>query len=213
MTRDRLQRELHALRRLVDWIEADDPTRADFPFVIEFGHALFTVGTSGLTQIKTMTRQAVDLVRAELRAIVRGLAAGQAVTVQPLRIGYSLVPHVGTQSVSTIVEGARDGQGRDYLLAIAVAALNTAAIGHLRLCPAPDCGKAFVKLTKQQFCSTRCQSRAYMRQRRADVRAAFRELEQTTLRAKAASQKHRRTLREISKAIQSPRPATPRRRR
>lgn len=47
------------------------------------------------------------------------------------------------------------------------------AIGteRIQMCPATDCGRVFLKVTKKEFCSTRCQSRTYMRKRRAEERA------------------------------------------
>ena len=43
--------------------------------------------------------------------------------------------------------------------------------GALDICPAPECGKAFVRVTRKRFCSQKCQSRIYMRALRAAERA------------------------------------------
>ncbi len=47
--------------------------------------------------------------------------------------------------------------------------LTSVPLETLQRCPA--CGKAFVRVTRKRFCSTRCQSRIYMRQLRAAERA------------------------------------------
>lgn len=52
-----------------------------------------------------------------------------------------------------------------------VRVLETGGAEKLLACPAPECGRIFLKVTKKRFCSQRCQSRIYMRQLRADERA------------------------------------------
>ena len=52
-----------------------------------------------------------------------------------------------------------------------VRVLETGGAEKLLACPAPECGRIFLKVTKKRFCSQRCQSRIYMRQARADARA------------------------------------------
>ena len=58
---------------------------------------------------------------------------------------------------------------RDLLFDQTNRVLPNVALEALQVCP--GCGKAFVKVTRKRFCSTRCQSRIYMRQLRADERA------------------------------------------
>jgi hypothetical protein len=52
-----------------------------------------------------------------------------------------------------------------------VRVLETGGAAKLSACPAPECGRIFLKVTKKRFCSQRCQSRIYMRQLRAAERA------------------------------------------
>lgn len=52
-----------------------------------------------------------------------------------------------------------------------VRVLETGGAAKLLACPAPECGRIFLKVTKKRFCSPRCQSRIYMRQVRTDERA------------------------------------------
>jgi len=42
------------------------------------------------------------------------------------------------------------------------------AVGFEKLKACPECKRLFVKVTKKRFCSTRCQSRAYMREYRKE---------------------------------------------
>jgi hypothetical protein len=63
------------------------------------------------------------------------------------------------------------GSPLDRFLYQVVRVLETGGAEKLLACPAADCGRLFLKVTKKTFCSTRCQSRTYMRQRRAEERA------------------------------------------
>jgi hypothetical protein len=45
--------------------------------------------------------------------------------------------------------------------------LEKAGANRLLVCPAKNCGRLFLKVTKKRFCSTRCQSRDYMQRYRA----------------------------------------------
>jgi len=49
--------------------------------------------------------------------------------------------------------------------------LEAVGLGKLRVCPSTACGRLFLKVTKKEFCSARCQSRTYMQKRRAEERA------------------------------------------
>ncbi len=53
------------------------------------------------------------------------------------------------------------GSPLDLLLYQIIRVLEAVGAGNLLACP--ECGRVFVKVTKKVFCSTRCQSRVYMR--------------------------------------------------
>jgi hypothetical protein len=55
---------------------------------------------------------------------------------------------------------------RDDMLYDFIAALRRAGTKRIQLCPAPDCDRFFVRVSRKRFCSTRCQSRTYMRKYR-----------------------------------------------
>lgn len=76
---------------------------------------------------------------------------------------------------------ARDDEGRvrvqvhgsplDLFAYQLVRVLEAGGAKKLSACPAPECGRIFLKVTRKRFCSQRCQSRIYMRQLRAAERA------------------------------------------
>ena len=59
------------------------------------------------------------------------------------------------------------GAPRDMFLSRLIRLLEHCDVETLRVCPAPECGRMFVKVTRKEFCSTQCQSRVYMRKYRA----------------------------------------------
>jgi hypothetical protein len=54
------------------------------------------------------------------------------------------------------------GSPRDVLLYQAFTFLQAVGLDQLRRCPAPDCGRAFVKRGRREYCSTRCQRRVFL---------------------------------------------------
>jgi hypothetical protein len=62
------------------------------------------------------------------------------------------------KDVSLLVGGAP----RDALLYLVATLLNTVGVEKLRLCPAPDCNHAFVKIGRREYCSERCQRRVFL---------------------------------------------------
>lgn len=60
------------------------------------------------------------------------------------------------------------GQLRDWLLYRVIRLFEELGAEKLQMCPAPDCGRLFFKVTRKEFCSTRCQTRIYMRKKRQE---------------------------------------------
>ncbi len=97
--------------------------------------------------------------------------------IAPLRITLIVVTHApdtppkgrrarrSPQAASLVV----DGGPRDVLFDQTSCVLTSVPLETLQRCPA--CGKAFVRVTRKRFCSTRRQSRIYMWQLRAAERA------------------------------------------
>lgn len=63
------------------------------------------------------------------------------------------------------------GSHVDRMLFECARLLEQAGTGKIKKCPASNCRRIFVKVTKKDYCSTRCQSRTYMQKRRAEERA------------------------------------------
>jgi len=56
------------------------------------------------------------------------------------------------------------------LLYQALRVVGAVGLSKVQRCPAPKCGRLFVqRVTRKQYCSTRCQARAYMRAYREDL--------------------------------------------
>jgi CGNR zinc finger len=55
------------------------------------------------------------------------------------------------------------GEPNDWVRYRAIRLLEDLGAEKLLICPAPECGRLFFKVTRKEFCSTRCQSRIYMR--------------------------------------------------
>lgn len=55
------------------------------------------------------------------------------------------------------------GDPHDVFLYAALRTLERSGASRLKTCQAPECERIFVKVTRKEYCSTRCQSRIYMR--------------------------------------------------
>jgi predicted RNA-binding Zn ribbon-like protein len=173
VARNQLQQDLLKLRQLVDFAESDSMT---FPaMLVETPHGLVTLGRDsrqGLITVADLTA-----VREELRTVLRKLAAGEFAQVQAPKVNFNLYAHPAsyrTGDKRQFVSSTIDGSPRDCVMSLAVRLLTTTAVHRLRRCAAPDCGRVFVKATVKDFCSTRCQSRTYMREMRARERKPVR---------------------------------------
>lgn len=71
---------------------------------------------------------------------------------------------------------------RDEAVYQAIRIIEMVGPDRIRRCAAPDCDRLFVKRTKGEFCSTRCQSRTYMRKQREEDRKGQDHAKQTRTR-------------------------------
>jgi hypothetical protein len=155
------------LRALITYVESDTPD-APFPKARRGTgrHPLdWMLAGDGLprsqplTAVWAMDAAGLDALRLELRAFLRFLAGGGR-TVWP-DITVTLSP-VGVASGA--VKWAVDGATRDVLLYQTKTCLDRInGFERLRLCPAPDCGRVYLKIGRRENCSTRCQQRLYQR--------------------------------------------------
>jgi hypothetical protein len=175
MTTNSLQDNLKALQRLVAFAEGET---ADFPvLVLKAGDGLVTAASSALKHVAVLTPRQIEVLQTELRVFLRAAAVGDARMIAPMHLLITVVTHAPDtppkgrrarrvpRAASLLIEGTP----RDLLFDQTNRVLPSAALEALQLCP--GCGKAFVRVTQKRFCSTRCQSRIYMRQKRAEERA------------------------------------------
>jgi len=55
------------------------------------------------------------------------------------------------------------GEPRDWIRYRLIRLLEALGANRLQVCPDPDCGRLFFKVTRKTYCSSTCQSRIYMR--------------------------------------------------
>jgi CGNR zinc finger len=176
MTPNQLQQELAGLQKLVAFAEGDSDL---FPvLLLKTGRGLITTASSANTRLLTLSPRQIAVLQTELRAFMRDLAhTGQAHTIAPYTVGFMVATHApdpparGPRRVRQAASLLVDGDPRDVLWYQTEKVLTAVGLERLRLCPAPECGRAFVRVTQKRFCSTRCQTRIYMRERRAKDKA------------------------------------------
>jgi hypothetical protein len=189
-TTNSLPTHLEALQRLVAFAESKDPT---IPvLILKSGDGLATASSTSRVQIAKMTLGQIDVLRAEYRTFLRDAAAGNARMGAPMHIALTVVTHAPDaarrgqaqqepRGASIII----DGNPRDILFEQTHRVIANVAIETLKTCQ--GCDTLFVKVTKKEYCSTRCQSRLYMRKQRAKERA---EREALTRRNKRTGGRH-----------------------
>lgn len=108
-----------------------------------------------IAAFRALTPEQTERLRADLRSCLRALGgadvSGQRpihVTLHPLRVGARLRLDVS-------------GTPRDVVRYLGISLAEQIGPDRLRVCPAPDCGRAFVKIGRREFCSTRCQRRVF----------------------------------------------------
>jgi hypothetical protein len=142
------------LRVLIAFAEGEQNNFAD---LVRGGKA-FATGPS-LNALGRLTPRQVAALKSDLRAFVRFLAGGSATEHQDgPRIQVELVPAKAGNRVSLFV----NGEPRDVVLYQTLTMVEAVGIDRLRLCPAPDCGRAFVKVGRREYCSPRCQRRVFL---------------------------------------------------
>lgn len=108
-----------------------------------------------------------SLVRAELLAFLRGIirAKGQGRFSDAMSSygGVSFAIGLGADGRASCF--ISNGSIRDIILVQLVTLLQVVGMANVRVCGA-DCERLFVKTHRREYCSPRCQKRAYMRERR-----------------------------------------------
>lgn len=191
MTANQLQAPIDALRFIVEFAQMDLPP-------------------TSMRQLQAVERQVQRFINREMPGhwvnaatpdrVLLGALQSRAfsllhllVTVKPVRnlaiagdLQLSFYAVREGSSVRVMVMGSP----LDRLLYQIIRVLEVIGFDKLFECPAPECGRLFLKVTKKRFCSQRCQSRIYMRQLRAAERA-----ERDALTPKGTRLRHGKTTR------------------
>jgi hypothetical protein len=167
------QHDLTALRELVAFAEGEAPFQVR---LVASGGGLVAIASTSLVRLVTQTPAQLAPIRRELAWFLRAIAAtGSATMIAPLQITPTVITHAPQKRQGRSPRGQTslliNGNPRDVVMDYVWRLLSVGAVDALKICPAPDCDRLFVKVTKKRFCSTRCQSRVYMRAMRAAERA------------------------------------------
>ena len=104
-------------------------------------------------------RKFLTAVQQRARALIEAFVKGPATVEGDLLLTFVITRNDADEGVRVYVHGSP----LDLFLYQVVRVLETGGAEKLLKCPASDCGRIFLKVTKKRFCSTRCQSRTYMR--------------------------------------------------
>ena len=176
-------RTLRALIGFAEGKDGDEELRRSLIAWLRSGDA---VATRAITQVVNKTYPfSLDSLRDELRSFVRHLAGAPdewwstarpiTITIRPLVVEPAQVRGLGQKArtrgvpskaqryVSLYVDGTSAHALRDVLLyQILTLVVRVGGLDRLRLCPAPDCGRAYLKIGRREYCSPACQRRAFL---------------------------------------------------
>ena len=153
-----------ALQRVIEALEDDDPNVHEQAVVdlLQLGPLLVS---------DTIVRRPQDSTRSEVRAELLAFLRSTILNSPVAGMGLHRPASFRARTVDGRVVCEADGDGRDLVLLQLVLLLHQVGLPNVRVCKAGDCRRMFVKLYRREFCSARCQKRAYMRQRRENERA------------------------------------------
>lgn len=118
---------------------------------------LLTLQAEVLALLTNIAERGMEQVELRLTFwVARELRADARNDARAVRDSTAYVPDVGVLVYGPV---------RDWLLYRVIQLTLQTGAGNLRSCP--DCGRIFFKVTRKEYCSTRCQSRVYMRKYRA----------------------------------------------
>ena len=133
-----------------------------------FATETFMRAMGDATTPRQRTPAVVAVVRAELLAFLRSVIQTQGTSTWASGI---TTQHPFTFSATgPYVGGAVEGDVRDVIVLQLMSLLMQVGLSQIRICTAPDCDRLYVKVFRREFCSVRCQSRTYMKTKRANER-------------------------------------------
>jgi len=176
MARGRYQEsaDVRFLRRLVAYAEGDAKER---PWTLMLdGEGLRGPAAAKAQAARFKSPESHAELQAELQAFLRFLTGGADTdftgdwrfSVEIILLKYpDSPPRPGARkrAPGKNVPGLHmliDTSLRNYLLYQVATSLARIGIDRLRRCPAPDCGRTFVKIGRREYCSERCQRRVFV---------------------------------------------------
>lgn len=117
-----------------------------------------------------ITRAQIAEIQTKLRTVLMALTASNT---DPSHVSLELTLQLSVyrqrktpQTLEPDVYVWVGGRTVDRIVYRAVRLVEGLGLNRVRRCAAPDCGRLFFKETRKEYCSTRCQSRIYMRETR-----------------------------------------------
>jgi hypothetical protein len=181
MTLNRLQDPGDALRYIVQYVQLPLHALPDAKLIpIEHQLEAFISRESPAHELVSarLGRVGLELLQREGLAVLDGLAQGGSFTVAgDLVLSFYAIRRDGELSIDVL------GSPLDRMLYQIIRVIEKVGADRLLRCQAPDCKRLFLKVTRKEFCSTKCQMRMYMRGKRADEK---KERERSNAKTKRA---------------------------
>lgn len=118
---------------------------------------LMPLSERAIRALRALSGEKTEALRAEARALLRGLAGEEGVSIStPFRPVLRVLRIGGRASLQV------DGAPRDVVLYQIGRLAELVGLDRLRACPAPDCGKVFVRRGRAEYCSARCRRRVFL---------------------------------------------------
>jgi hypothetical protein len=161
---DKVRDPVNALAFLVDFAQLDPAALATDPrgaLELRVQALLHREHPARRVQPGHLSRAQMRVMQQRTRLILEGLASGGPVGIAgDLLLSFYLLPTAAGHVAEHVL-----GRPEDLFVYQVKQVLMATGTARIKKCPA--CGRLFVKRTRKEFCSTRCQSRTYMRTFRA----------------------------------------------
>ena len=159
-----LQDPAAALRFLVDFAQLDLAT-LDRPVLTSVALLIDRDRLPSTGTFDRLSPAELPVFQQRLRRVLDALVRTRTITLS----GELLLTFVGRVK-GTRLRVAPQGALLDMFLYQTMRVLESVDVTRLQTCAATDCRRWFVRVTQKKYCSSRCQSRIYMREARAEER-------------------------------------------
>lgn len=145
------QPDARALGHLIAWAQSPhrQPPRAG-------AVDLAALAPSVSQALGRMTPAETEALRVKAREFLRALVG------ENVSMSTTIRPTLKLLKVADRVSIVVDGTPTDAILFLAARLVERAGTERLRICPALDCRRLFLKAGRREFCSTKCQRRVYL---------------------------------------------------